>query len=140
MSKLLNLYGIISGFRNKSMICIHNDNGSEIRIFAIGEDGNNLGLFYLGEVINSDWEDIELGLDTSDELSHLYLDDIGDNKAKYEIKYIYRIAEPLISSDQFNIVDTLKEVKKISFSYTDGQIDLESLMVDLVTGADILLD
>jgi len=61
--------------------------------------------------------------------NYLYVGEIGDNKAHHQRKYIYRIAEPVVSGKDTVITN----VDVITFQYPDKPRDAEALMVDPLT-------
>ncbi len=125
--------GLVESIKNRGVLWTHNDSGGENRIFAIGDDGSNKGVFYLKGVENRDWEDIELGPGPEEGVDYIYIADIGDNLGQYNKKYIYRIAEPSIPINQYDIIDTLNDASTITFTYPDGDRDAETLMLDPIT-------
>ncbi|MDX1700248.1 MAG: hypothetical protein R3250_06500, partial [Melioribacteraceae bacterium] len=125
--------GLISSIQNPGVLWTHNDSGGKNRIFAIGQNGENIGEFYIDGAENRDWEDIALGLDPSNGKHYIFLGDIGDNAAINQVKTIYRIAEPIIQEGQSEIVDTIYDVNMIKFSYPDGARDAETLIYDPLT-------
>src|SRR6476660_5572829 len=73
--------GIAASRRASGVWWVHNDSGDRARVFAIGNDGRDLGEFDLAGAAAVDWEDIAVGPGPSAGTSSLYLADIGD-KAK----------------------------------------------------------
>lgn len=124
--------GIAASAVNPGVLWTHNDSGGESRIFAIGTDGSLKGIFYLEGIENRDWEDIAVGPGPAENVSYIYLADIGDNEAKHENKFIYRIEEPTVTSDPEEPV-LIKNISAISFTYPDGERDAETIMIDPLT-------
>lgn len=122
--------GLIASVKNSGYLWTHNDSGDTNRIFLIDQNGKGTREFYLEGATNRDWEAISMASFT--EGSFLYIADIGDNDAKYENCFIYKVAEPLVGSStpQTNV---LSNVQKITFKYPDGARDAESLMIDQAT-------
>jgi hypothetical protein len=125
--------GLASSYMNKGILWTHNDSGGENRIFAIDTNGISRGTFYLNGIENRDWEDITVGPGPDEDKSYLYIADIGDNSSQFEIKYIYRIEEPIVLSDQSNSNKIIQNISTIAFTYPDGKRDAETLMIDPVT-------
>ena len=125
--------GLVSSYKNKGILWTHNDSGGESRIFAIDTNGVSRGTYIINGADNRDWEDIAIGPGPEEGLSYLYIGDIGDNDAQYEIKYIYRIIEPTVSLDQENTNKLVTEFDVISFTYPDDNRDAETLMIDPIT-------
>lgn len=122
--------GLDASWINADVLWTHNDSGDQNRIFAIDTQGNDLGTFYLAGVSNRDWEDIAVGPGPQNNQSYIYVAEIGDNQAVYDIKYIYRIPEPLVKRKALPVDTTLDEVVTVAFRYPDGPRDAETLMVD----------
>jgi len=117
--------GIAASINQPDLLWTHNDSGDSARLFLINQAGASVGQYYLQGAQNRDWEDIATGPGPIDERSYIYVGDIGDNRARYEIKTIYRIEEPTSSSAQeITTFDTIR------FRYPDGKRDAESLFVD----------
>jgi hypothetical protein len=125
--------GIAVSRKNSDVLWTHNDSGDLNRIFAFNRQGDHLGVFNIAGVINRDWEDIAVGPGPINGKQYIYVGEIGDNNAAYNLKYIYRILEPDVSSTQSSIDTTLLNVEKITFQYPDGRRDAETLMVDPLT-------
>lgn len=125
--------GIASSYMNKGILWTHNDSGGENRIFAIDTNGISRGTFYLNGIENRDWEDITVGSGPDEDKSYLYIADIGDNSSQFEIKYIYRIEEPIVLPDQTNSNKIIQNISIIAFTYPDGKRDAETLMIDPIT-------
>ena len=122
--------GLIASIQNEGFLWTHNDSGDTNRVFLIDQNGKGTREFYLEGATNRDWEAISIA--TFPEGSFLYLADIGDNEAKYNECFIYKVAEPTISTNTPQ-TNTLKNVQKITFKYPDGARDSECLMIDQVT-------
>ncbi|MDH3269120.1 MAG: T9SS type A sorting domain-containing protein, partial [Ignavibacteria bacterium] len=80
-----------------------------------------------------DWEDMAIGPGPDSGEQYLYIGEIGDNNALFEIKYIYRVPEPDVDSSQTPIDTTLYGAEVITFKYPDGSRDAETVMVDPIT-------
>ncbi len=125
--------GLAASRKNSSVLWTHNDSGDENRIFAIDTNGKHLGTFLIEGAEARDWEDIAVGPGPLKGRQYLYIGDIGDNLSRFDVKYIYRVAEPAVRSSQTPIEGTLRGVEAISFRYPDGKRDAETLMVDPLT-------
>jgi len=125
--------GIAASRKNTGVLWVHNDSGDGNRIFAINRQGRNLGTYHIDKAYARDWEDIAIG-PGSDQGDYIYIGDIGDNDAGYEIKTIYRIKEPIVEDRQSAVDSILTDVEILSFIYPDGRRDAEALMVDPVSG------
>lgn len=125
--------GISASRKNVNVLWLHNDSGDLARIFAINSNGEHLGVFNLSNATNRDWEDISVGPGPIENVEYIYIAEIGDNLAQFDIKYIYRIPEPVVDADQDPVNITLTDFDIIKFKYPDGQRDAETIMVDPLT-------
>ncbi len=125
--------GIAASRKNIGVLWIHNDSGDSARIFAINTHGKNLGIYHIDGATNRDWEDIEVGPGPDEGKEYIYISETGDNFAQYDTKYIYRVPEPKVDSNQAPVYETLKSCEVISFKYPDGPRDAEALIVDPLT-------
>jgi hypothetical protein len=104
-----------------------NDSGHPAEIFLLNEDNaHTIKKFRLHQVANRDWEDLVLVTDSVQ--NYLFIGDIGDNLARYDYKYIYRVPEPALQdSTLITRFDTLR-VK------LEGDIrDAEAMLFDPLT-------
>jgi len=125
--------GLAASRINRNVLWVHNDSGKHPRIFALDADGDHLGVFYLPGVSYRDWEDIAVGPGPVPGQSYIYLGNIGDNEAAYDLKYIYRFPEPSVPRGDGAVRDTLRNVDTITFRYPDGARDAETLVLDPLT-------
>jgi hypothetical protein len=124
--------GIVTSRQDPDLLWTHNDSGDNSRIFLVRNDGTRQGTFLLKGAFNRDWEDIAAGPGPVEKVNYLFVGDIGDNRAVYTYKYIYRFPEPDVGTADASVnwveVDN---VEKITFVYPDGILmDAETLMVD----------
>ncbi len=126
---LTEISGIAASQVNRGIFWIHNDSGNKNYIYAINTSSQVVGIFELEGIKNRDWEDIATASGPKGK-SFIYLADIGDNKSIYKNKYIYRFTEPLILSKKFVKKRVIKKIDKITFQYSDGKRDAETIMVD----------
>lgn len=124
--------GLVASRRNPGVFWTHNDSGDTTRIFALSTQGINRGVWMLGGAAARDWEDIAVGPGPVDSLSYLYIGDIGDNNAQYDLVRIYRVPEPAVGGDATGGV--LRDVETIICRYEDGARDAEGLLVDPLDG------
>jgi len=127
--------GIVASRKNSGVLWIHNDSDNPNCLYALDTKGRHLGIYHIEGIINRDWEDIAIGPGPKDDHDYLYLGDIGDNFSQYQLKHIYRFPEPIIDLDQtsFDKGETITNIEKISFQYSDGLHDAETLLVDPLT-------
>jgi hypothetical protein len=118
--------GLVASRVNPGMLWTHNDSGDQARIFLIDSLGQFQSTIWLTGALNRDWEDIAAGPGPEDGVSYLYIGDIGDNKAQYSYKTIYRIREPIVTEKKQYIT----EIDSIRFTLPDKVRDTEALMID----------
>lgn len=121
--------GLAASTVNRGMLWTHNDSGDKARIFLIDSLGRTLMRVSLAGIKNRDWEDMAVGPGPDSTKTYIYIGEIGDNDARYEFKYIYRIEEPVYKS----LDTTITSVDTIKFIYPDGNRDAETLLVDPLT-------
>jgi hypothetical protein len=122
--------GIAASRKNPGVLWTHNDSGDPNRVFAFNNHGQHLGVYYIDGAGARDWEDMTVGPGPDSGKQYLYIGDIGDNIAQFDIKYIYRVPEPDVDSNQTPIVTTLYGTEVIAFKYPDGIHNAETLMLD----------
>jgi hypothetical protein len=122
--EVVELSGLVASRARPGVWWGHNDSGDRARLFAIGDDGADLGEVSLPGVAAADWEDVAVGPDGE----ALYVGDIGDNFLVRTELWIWRVAEPDPSSE------TTEAPEKLRLRYPDGPHDAESLVVDPLTG------
>jgi hypothetical protein len=117
--------GIDDSRKNPGYLWAEQDSGNPPAIYLIGYDGTVVKSLLLKGAQNRDWEDMQLavGPGSSAEL-YIYLADIGDNNAQYDMYFFYRFLEPAATQD------TVKNWEKIKFRYADGPHDAEAFLVD----------
>lgn len=128
--------GLASALRGTGLLWSHNDSGNMNRIFLLGTDGSNKGVFRILGSGNRDWEDMAIGDGPEPGISYLYIGDFGDNNKEYSEIYIYRFPEPdpaaADTSLQWRDVGP-EGVDQITLTYPDGPRDAESLLLDPLT-------
>jgi len=113
--------GIADSKKNKGFLWVHEDSGNPAQLFLLGYHGKVAKTIQLKNVINRDWEEMQL----SD--GFIYLADIGDNNKRYDHCTIYTFPEPdYIDNEVANI-------QSIKFAYEDGPRDAEAFLVDADT-------
>ncbi len=126
--------GLVASRRNPDILWTHNDSGDKPRLFALDGKGRHVGIFTILGAENRDWEDIAIGPGPREGRDYLYIADIGDNRNKHDVGYIYRVAEPVLSPKQAPLRSALGDVEVIRFRYPDGPHDAEALLSDPLTG------
>ena len=108
----------------------HQDSGQPNSVYLLSKDGEFIREYNVPGAVNQDWEDIAQGKGPVDGLSYLYIADIGNNNSPVTpTNTIYRIPEIASIEDQFNGA----QLEKITFSYPEGPVDAESILVDPLT-------
>ncbi|MFQ5568616.1 MAG: hypothetical protein ACE5G0_03010 [Rhodothermales bacterium] len=125
--------GLVASRKNPNVLWTHNDSGDTTRIYALNTEGKHLGTYTLEGAQARDWEDIALGPGPEPGKDYLYIGDIGDNRAQYDLKYVYRVPEPAVSEHQPPVDTTLTGAVTLTLRYPDGRFDAETLMLDPLT-------
>jgi hypothetical protein len=132
--ELSELSGIVASVEQPGVYYVHNDSGDSARLFAIDEQGRTLAEIVLVGATAVDWEDIALGPGPGGE-SFIYVGDIGDNAARVGGEPrasidVYRVAEPLILSDESVQRLELTAWERLPLVYPDAPHDSEALLLD----------
>jgi hypothetical protein len=122
--------GIDASIKNPGKLWTHNDSGGTSEVFLLNENGQHVGTVKLEGIKNRDWEDITVGEGPEAGKSYLYIADIGDNEAKHDVKYIYRLEEPSLTNGQSI---SISAVDTIAFQLENGKRDTEAIMIDDAT-------
>jgi len=77
--------GIAASRSNPDVLWTHNDGGDSPRLFAFNTQGKHLGVYSIAGVSNRDWEDMAIGPGPIDGQQYLYIGEIGDNDAQYDL-------------------------------------------------------
>ncbi len=121
--------GIAASQYHQDAFWVHNDSGDKPRLFLVNTSGETLAIATLKGLKARDWEDIAINLE--DGVPYIYVAEIGDNKAQYNDKFIYRFPEPMYIDSETNIAIT--DFETIEFAYPVATRDAESLLVDPLT-------
>ena len=98
------------------------DSGNPSELALLNYSGNVAGKISIPELQNRDWEDLTSGL--IDGQNFLFIAEIGDNDAKNELCYIYKLPEPK------SLTERPTNIERITFKYPDGSRDAETLLFD----------
>lgn len=135
-SAVTELSGLVASRRTEGVWWGHNDSGDTARIFAFGGNGNDFGSYALSGATAIDWEDIAAGPGPLADTAYLYVADIGDNARARSSVRVYRVPEPLVDPNAPTPApQTVTGVATLTFTYPDGAHDAESIVVDPVSGA-----
>lgn len=129
--------GLAPSFCQPDVFWTHNDSGDDAFIFAISLKGKHLGTWRVESARNDDWEDMASYKDSAG-TCYLYIGDIGNNKRDRSQLIVYRVKEPVVSSDaassrKKNALKT-EPAESLVFKYPDTPRDAETLMALPQTG------
>lgn len=120
--------GMVTSQLDSGLIWVHNDSGDESRIFLLSNDGKYIKTIEVNNATNRDWEDIAYGPGPDENLNYIYIAEIGDNSAKYNVKNIYRFPEPGVGLQNDS---NIAQAESISFVYPNNvRMDAETLLLD----------
>ncbi len=128
---LTEISGLAASPAHPGVLWTHNDSGGAPELFAMAEDGADLGAFWVDGAEATDWEDLAIGPGSDPSASYLYAADIGDNNAVRDPVTVYRVAEPAAAPKDGGI---LTGTATFQLHYPGGPADAEALLVDPVTG------
>ena len=126
--KLEEASGLAASVRNPGYFWTVNDSGNPPEVFLIDVNANIKLTCRLANAANRDWEEIRVS--TEEGTTYLYVADIGDNEAKYDLKFIYRFEEPLLAEEKELIVT---DMDTLVIELPDGKRDAEAILIDPLT-------
>lgn len=121
----------MASISNPGYLWTINDSGNPSEIFLLDHDGDIKLTCKLKKINNRDWEDIAIWRDPKDSLVYLYVGEIGDNEARYALKYIYRLEEPLLEKEDKISID---KFDTLIIKLPDALRDMEAMTIDHSTG------
>ena len=127
-SRLPEASGLASSVVNPGSMWVINDSGNPSEVYLIDTTAH-VTLTCKLTVKNRDWEDVAVGPGPIEGKTYVYVGEIGDNNAIYDMKYVYRFEEPTSEQPTKNI--TLTDTLKIRMS--DAERDTETMLIDPVT-------
>ena len=122
--------GLVASIGNQGFYWTHNDGGHPAEIFLIDDRAAIKLVCKIEGIQNRDWEDITVGAGPEEGKTYIYVGDIGDNKAEFPTKLIYRFEEPLLS-DQSEIAISVYDTLIIKLP--DGVRDSEAIAIDPIS-------
>ena len=134
--RLSEISGMGCSLRQPGVLWVHNDSGDKPRLFAIGPDGETMGVLEVTNVGARDWE--EMVMFEMDEKKFMLIADVGDNGSVRQDTIIYIIEEPDPAEFAQNQTQQIEACAVIRFRYEDGPRDCEGVAVD-VPNREILL-
>ncbi len=122
--------GLVASIANPGMLWALNDSGNPPEVFLIDQHAKTRLVCTLFHARNRDWEDIAIGAGPDAAKKYIYVADIGDNWAQYELKYIYRFEEPTVGTQ--NEI-TITRFDTLILKMPDGKRDTETILIDPFT-------
>lgn len=117
--------GLAASVNNPGYFWTINDSGNPAEVFLLDDHANIKLVCQLTKATNRDWEEIRVASDSGK--SYLYIADIGDNNAEYDLKFIYRFEEPVLAKAKKLIIE---DIDTLIVKMPDGKRDTESVMID----------
>ena len=127
--------GLVASPNNIDHYWSHNDSGNPPEIFLIDSKADIKLTCKFTNLKNRDWEDIAIGSGPKEGVTYVYIGDIGDNRAEYPVKFIYRFEEPIFSGQTELIIS---DYDTLIVKLPDGVRDSEALTIDPISN-DMLL-
>jgi len=125
--------GMAVGRRNPGVLWAHNDKGDGPCVYALSTQGQDLGIYWLIDAVNEDWEDMAVGPGPANNVDYLYIGDIGDNEKERSCITIYRVPEPPVAFGAPPAYEMLAGVESIVLQYPDEPQDSEAMFVDPIS-------
>ncbi|MCX8490263.1 MAG: hypothetical protein ORN54_04270 [Cyclobacteriaceae bacterium] len=119
--------GLVESIANPKHLWTLNDSGNPAEVFLIDQIAKTKLVCKLAGIDNRDFEDIAIGAGPDSTKNYVYVADIGDNLARYNVKLIYRFVEPTVGVEKEVVIsyfDTLQ------IALPDGVRDSETLMLE----------
>ncbi len=138
---LIETSGVVASRAYPGVLWAHNDSGDTARIFALGMDGGDLGMWQVPNVSARDWEDIAIGPGATSGSWFLYLADTGDNAHGRDSVQVVRVPEPNPATTRPPGPTTIAtdRASVLTLRYPDGAHDAEALLVDPDDGTVVLV-
>jgi hypothetical protein len=128
--KLKEASGLAASVNNPGYLWTINDSDNPAEVFLIDDHARIRLVCKLANIVNRDWEDISIGAGPEPGKNYVYVADIGDNRARYDLKFIYRFREPKVSKRN---EQTITKFDTLILHLPDGKRDAETLMIDPLT-------
>lgn len=119
--------GIADGFVRPNALWVIQDSQQPTELHLLDHQGKHLKKVFIKNVTNRDWEELTVATGPVSGKNYIYIAETGDNDQQYTDYAIYRMEEPLYTTD------TITQVDKIAFKYPDGSHDAEAMFVDIAT-------
>jgi len=127
--KLREASGLVASKSNPGYLWTLNDGGNASAIYLMNDKAEVVMTCNLKNIINRDWEDILIGPGPKQDMSYIYVAEIGDNEAIYPFKMLYRFEEPVLTNKKIEI----EKIDTLVIDFPGGPRDTEAMMVDPAT-------
>ena len=121
--------GLAVSQRNKGVLWALNDSGDKSFLYAVDAKGHDLGDIQIVGAQNIDWEDLSSFVYKGK--SYLLVADVGDNLRTRDVRVLYIIEEPKLTSDKFYNSPLVEPVNKLKFRFDSGSLDCQAVAVDV---------
>lgn len=128
--------GLVASLNNVDHYWSHNDSGNPPEIFLIDQQASIKLICRIEGIKNRDWEDIAIGAGPKEGMTYVYIGDIGDNRAEYPVKFIYRFEEPVFTGQTELIIS---DYDTLIVKLPDAVRDSEALTIDPISNDMILV-
>jgi hypothetical protein len=122
--------GLASSRLYPGLLWTINDGGDDPLLYAVGNDGADLGTYRVEGAKNFDWE--ALASFRWQDTAYLLIADVGDNWEQRQTVTLYVVKEPAITEPGIDNGGGVKIAWQIRFTYEDGPLDCEAVAVDAV--------
>jgi hypothetical protein len=119
--------GLVASRAHAGVWWTHEDSGAAPGLYAVGDDGADLGAFPLSDALALDWEDVAIAPDGEGWV--VWAGDIGDNAHFRPDVTLWRIPEPDPAAP-----GPVDDAVGLHVAYPDGPHDAETLLADPRTG------
>lgn len=125
--KLEEASGLVASVNNAGYLWVINDSGNTSDVYLMDTTATVVLQCRLKNIKNRDWEDIAVGPGPAEGKTYVYVGDIGDNEAKFQLKFIYRFEEPVWSRDSEEM--EIEQVDTLLIRLPDGNRDSEAFTI-----------
>lgn len=134
-SKIKESSGLACSKNNNTVLWTHNDSGHMPIIYAMSDKGEDLGTFFLEDVISRDWED--MASFSFRGKNYILLADSGDNFEFFQTYTLSIFKEPDLNSRS---PSALSPQWQINYRFADNKsYDVEAVAVDVLRNTILLL-
>jgi hypothetical protein len=127
--RLVEVSGIARGLHSPGVFYVQNDSGDSARLFAVdAHTGRVRAVYQVPGATNVDWEDIAVAPDAAG-VPSIWIGDIGDNNADRAEVRVYRVDEPRVAMDRYDVHARTDRPDIWRLRYPNGAANAESLAV-----------